>query len=146
MDVRSAWEVSPVKDAATFLRCLPTLLPDGCNLYIEGTYDRRLETWLAGHTAESQSTVAVATIWPKPDVHHTPATHRNLTALAQFLEAEGLRYPWSHCRAYRGEQVILEWHDAFDNPIYVSDEVDEAKIAELSDAAGCTYNRSKHAS
>lgn len=146
MDYSNAWEVTPATDASEFLRHLKLLVSDGCNLYVEGTIDRRVAAWLLERSASHQTPVAIGTIWPRPDRHHVPATSRNLDDLAGFLDSEGISYPWIHVHAYCGRRVVLAWHDAFDQPIYVSSEIDTERVDQFARGIGCTYDRIEDAS
>lgn len=141
LEMAGVWEISPVKDAATFFRSLPDLLPPACNLYVEGTYDPTLAEWLAARAAAQTSRVAVGTIWPRPDRHHIPATEQNLLDLARFLDSKALAYPCSHIHVYCGGTMIVQWHDPFDEPLYVAAAVNETNVKQFCKNAGCTYTR-----
>ncbi len=140
------WELSTVTDASRFLRALSSLIPAGCNLYVEGTNDGSVATWLRARPAPSTTRVAIGTIWPRPNTHHMLATQENLDNLAAFLEANGIHYPWSHVHVYREDSMLVSWHDAFDNPIYVAGSVEEPQVAAFCRMTDCEYSQVERAS
>jgi hypothetical protein len=146
LDSAGTWELSGVTDAPGFLRALHRLIPTNCNLYVEGTNETAVADWLASRPASSPVQVAVATIWPKPDIHHMPATEKNLSDLAAFLESSEIHYPWSHCQVYGADSIVVSWHDSQDSPIYVAGIVEESAVAAFCNETNCKYAQVERAS
>lgn len=90
--------------------------------------------------------IAVGTIWPRPDVHHTPATEENLNEFTAFLESGGIQYSWLRVHVHGRDLMLLSWYDTFDHPIYVAGSVDESAVAEFCQHTNCEYTQVERAS
>ena len=57
-----------------------------------------------------------------------PATSENLLELADISEHCAEPEVAIHFHVYKDDQVLLQWYDAFADPIYVSKEISEDRI------------------
>ena len=69
--------------------------------------------------------------WPIPKVFHIPATPENLRELAQMAQHRALPEIAIHIHAYKDSRVLLQWHDAFDDPILAAREIPEDKTKDF---------------
>jgi hypothetical protein len=135
------WRVSPTKDVESFLRALPTLVPDGAVVYFEDTAEPHVGRYLQRVSVPPVSHVAVGTIWPRPDSYHVPMTSDSMAALSTFLEQNPAGYFCSHCHVYRDGVVLLEWYDAFmDVPMYISRTVGDDAVAQFANVIGASVS------
>lgn len=138
------WRVEGTKDAAGFYRSLVHVASPGSIVYLEDTTDKRVPAFLESRRVPDHRPVKRGTILPRADRHHVPATPENLQDLAALIVRDGIRYPAIHTHLYKGEQVLVEWYDAFSgDPIYVSATVPEASVARFASGIGSAYSWAK---
>jgi hypothetical protein len=143
---QECWRVEGTKDPATFYRSLVQLLSPGAVLYLEGTTEKRVPAFLGTRLLPDHPPIKLGTILPTSDRYHVPATRKTLEALAALIEGGRIVYPAIHTHLYRGDQVLVEWYDAFSNdPMYVSSTISEATVAGFASAIGRPYSWAKHA-
>lgn len=126
---RPFWEVSGKTDFPSLMGALPDLLPGECTLYFEGgSPSGQLLDFLKEHGVPERAHVAYGTIWPRPRVFHLPASPQTMSRLANLTSS--CTYPELavHFHVYRDQAVLLEWHDAFTQPMLLSGELPEQKI------------------
>jgi hypothetical protein len=134
------WRVGPTKDVERFIRALPLLVPEDSVAYFEGTGESHVAEYLRSVSILQQSTVAIGTIWPRPDRYHVPLTVHTMEALAAFLDEKPAGYFCAHCHVYRNGRILLQWHNAFTNdPIYVSGTIPGETVASFAQALGSSY-------
>jgi len=136
------WELDSKTNFPRLLRALVDLLPDGCVLYFEGgSPGQGLLAFQNTRQMPEQSHVAVSTLWPRPRCCHMPATPQNLTDLAKAVK------PWVtfelavHFHIYRTTEVLLQWHDAFTEPMFLAGAFPENKVRAFADALAMTVTR-----
>jgi hypothetical protein len=136
------WEITcPRKGLLPeFLESLESLLPDESILYLEGGYlSKKDETLLNRMSVPEQAHIAVGTIWPRPKIFHVPATAENLGELAQLAQHRALPEIAIHIHVYKDDEVLLQWHDAFDSPIYLAREIPDEKVKEFCQGLNVEY-------
>jgi hypothetical protein len=140
------WRVEPTRDGAVYFRALATLASADSVLYMEDTTDREVAAFLIDRHVENPVKVAMGTIWPAPDRHHIPATSENLQALGALIHKHSVALPAIHTHLYCGNDLILEWYDAFtDDPIYVSRLIPESTVREFAGILSSEYAWAGHA-
>lgn len=120
-----SWEVATRRvDQANFFRALPTLVSEECFLVLEGgAHPPALEHFFAGHAIAPQAKIARGTVWPRASVVHIPATAGVLGQLAEVAEHRAAAELCYHLHVYDRAGVVLQWFDAFSDPLYVSKRV-----------------------
>src|SRR5262245_9512798 len=112
------WEVSGKTDFPAVLAALPDLLPGDCVLYFEGGSPAgKLQECLRGEQIPERAHVAYGTIWPKPRIFHLVATLPTITRLSELMGSCAYPELAVHFHVYRGQTVLLQWHDAFSLPM-----------------------------
>lgn len=134
------WQVAAPGDFAVFFRALAALLPEDSVVYLEGTsLADEVRSFLEPRLPASTTKVAIGTIWPRPRIYHMSATRENLEELAQLAD----RYPApevaDHVHAYKGDTVLLQWHDAPDNEICISSAVAEDRVRQFAAVLGTSH-------
>lgn len=138
------WELDGKTNFPRLLRALADLLPDGCILYFEGGSPRdALLDILNTRQVPEQCHVAVGTLWPKPRCYHMPATPQNLTDLAKAVEPCVTFELAVHFHVYRTTEVLLQWHDAFTEPMFLAGTFSENKVRTFADVLAMTVTRKK---
>jgi hypothetical protein len=100
-----------------------------------------LAAFLQEHGVPEQVHVARGTLWPRPRVFHLPATREVLTGLADAMERRAWPELAIHVHVYRGRTVLLEWHDAFSQPLLLSGEFSEQQVSAFCACARLRYVR-----
>jgi hypothetical protein len=137
------WRIAGTRDPSEFLRALDGWLPDGAVLRLEdGSQPAEVESCLAANAAPEPTRVAAGAAWPRPYIYHVLATHACLQELARIMEHHAAPELAIHVHAYREGRVILQWYDAFNDPLFVDGEVAEERVKVLADRLGTTYSRS----
>ena len=134
-------EVPGIRDLSEFLRALPELLPQGSILYLEGTSAPDVIAFLERHPAPYTNKVAAGTIWPRPTFFHIQITPDTMHELAGLCEIHATAEVCFHVHAYRDGQVLVEQYDAFSQPLWISRDVAEDKVAHFCKRLGVSYKK-----
>lgn len=140
------WRLVYHADSASFFRALPLLLPAGAVLYFECPLGNIGPAFLEKRAIEARVTVRPETLSRKVTFYHLEMTQDNVAALAEILDSAVVPFPSGHFHAYKDDKILLFWPDAFDNPFFVSAEVEQDKVARFCDATGCVYTMAQPAS
>ena len=146
LDLSDCWEVQPVKDACAFLRQLPGLVPSESVLYLESTTEACVKRFLEQRAAPEPVKVTAGTIWPRPDRHHMSLTEQSIADLVGLLERESVVLLCIHLHVYHERTMLLQWYDAFDDPLLLSAEIDVETVRRFCESLGTRYQRTSHAS
>ncbi|HOX37529.1 MAG TPA: hypothetical protein PL033_06035 [Candidatus Brocadiia bacterium] len=123
------YRVETVRDPACFLRALPILVPTDAVLYLEdGCHPPEIREFLTSRQSANPIKVEMGTIWPRPLCFHLPATPENIGRLAELAQNRSGPEIAIHVIVYRNHEVILEWYDAFDAPMYIAKSLGKEKI------------------
>ena len=134
------WQIESPKDFASFLRALSVLIPEGCVAYLEdGAPSKELDAYLETHTLPSRPKIPGGTFWPNA-WYHLPATTDNFSELADIAERHANPEVAIHFHVYRDRSLLLQWYDAFFDPIYVSKEICEKNVKEFCEQLGVQYS------
>lgn len=137
---RPHWKVSSPKAFPAFLRELTNIISSDAIVYIEGgTPSSKLKTFLTQRCVPEVSHVEMGTIWPKPQVYHLPAIRENLFELADIAEKCAEPEVAIHFHVYKNNKVLLQWFDAFSDPLFFSKDLSEEQIKPFCDKLGLTY-------
>ena len=135
-------ELDGKTDSPHLLRALGDLLPEGCILYFEGgSSAKALVDFFHAHEVPEQSHVAVAILRPRPSCHHVPATLDNLSGLSELAKSHRAPELAVHLHVYRNAEILLEWHDAFWEPMLLSGTLPEKRVRTFAETLGMTIRR-----
>lgn len=141
------WELEGETDFPSLLRALIGFLPDGCTLYIEGGSPKgELRQFIEARQLQERVHVAVGTIWPRPKYYHILATTENLSELAEIVEHCAEPELAVHFHVYFEDKIILEWHDAFTQPMLLAGTLEEGKVKALSKELNMEITKWKNSS
>lgn len=139
------WELDGKTDFPRVLRALADLLPGDSVLYFEGgSPPKALRVFLDTHKTAEQAHVAPGILWPRPTCcYHVPATSENLAELARLTESCRTPELAIHFHAYRNAEVLLEWHDAFTQPMLLTAALPEEKVEAFAQSLGMTVAKNE---
>jgi hypothetical protein len=141
------WELDGKTDFPHLLRALKDFLPDGSIMYFEGGSPRKeLLAFLNAHAIPEETHIAVAILWPKPVYYHVQATEQNLTRLAELSEHCAEPELAVHFHVYHQGKVLLEWHDAFSQPMLLDGDILEDKVMSFASSLSMKTTKWKDAS
>lgn len=136
------WEVDGPKTFEEMFNALNGWVPEDAILYFEGgSPDAEIDNFIAVHSVPEVSHVAMGTIWPRPNVFHVPAVATILTELAGIMKHHAEPELAIHFHVYLGDSVLLEWHDAFSQPMLMSGVIPEEKVKVFADKIGKNYRK-----
>jgi hypothetical protein len=136
------WEVSGETDFPSLLTALPDLLPEECLFYFEGgSPSGDLLEFLRAHGVAERAHVAYGTMWPKPTVFHLPVTPDAISRLAELTRSCAYPELAIHFHVYRDQSVLLEWHDAFTQPMLLCGEFLEQKVGIFAGRLRMSYRK-----
>jgi hypothetical protein len=139
---RPFWEVSGKADFPSLLAALSELLPQECVFYFEGgSPSGELSQYLREHSVPERAHIAYGTIWPKPSIFHLPVTAATISRLADLMRSRAHPELAIHFHAYRDQAVLLEWHDAFTQPMLLSGELPEQKVRAFAERLRMSYKQ-----
>ena len=138
----SYWEVDGPKTFEEMLNALKDWVPEDAVLYFEaGSPDAEIDNFIGTHSVPQVAHVALGTIWPRPKVFHVPATATILTELARIMKHHADPELAIHFHVYCNDSVLLEWHDAFSQPMLMSGAIPEEEIKVFADKIGRSFRR-----
>ena len=85
-----------------------------------------------------QAEIRPGTLWPASRMHHLRLSLDVLQGLSAFSAKYAEPEICDHLYAYSGAQMLLDWHDAFSAPFYVSDHIAPTAVASFCAATGAT--------
>ncbi|WP_127718450.1 hypothetical protein [Halobacteriovorax sp. HLS] len=134
------WRVTGVEDSVKLFRSIYDLVPEGSVLLLEGgAAPEHLESFFEEYKSTKITKVAPGTIWPYSDGVHLSVTNDMCMKLSEL--AMNLAEPeiGIHIHVYKDDTVLLEWHDAFDEDLYISRFVEESDVKKFCDFNLATY-------
>jgi hypothetical protein len=135
------WEVDGGRvDYAEFFRQLPSLVSDKAVLFLEGgSHSPELTRFLREHAVLAVAKVARGTVWPRASVFHVPTEPSLLHELGDLAENCAGPEICDHLHVYKDGQVLLEWHDAFSVPFFVSKRIPEDRMRQFCRKLDVTF-------
>ncbi|HEY6168437.1 MAG TPA: hypothetical protein VI454_10390 [Verrucomicrobiae bacterium] len=138
----AGWEVAPTRDSVKFFQHVPLILPSRSVLYFEATaLAPDIRDFLDDHAGLATCKVHAGDRWPWPERFHvafSPEVARELAGIVRdFADAEIC----DHFLAYQDGRILLEWFDAWKNPLYLSRRVSEAQVAEFCRMIGSSFRK-----
>lgn len=140
--LEGGWQVTGIRLAEEFFRALPQLVPLPVYLCLEGTPARDVRDLLQAHKVAAGLPIQRGTIWPKETLFHVLATEAFLLQLADLAAHKAAPEICMHLHAYDSETILLQWYDAFDDPLRVDASVPEAAVSSFCGSLQVEYARS----
>ncbi len=142
LDTPSLWAVEGIENPEQFIRSLPLLLPSDAIIYLEGTsISSDVAEFYEAHRTNTPSRVVRDTVLPIPQRFHVVFSKELREGLARLAVLRRTEDLFDHIKAYRGNSLLFEFHDAFQGALLIADHVAEATIAEFCCNLGVRYSR-----
>jgi hypothetical protein len=137
---KDCWELSGPKEFPALFRDLIGLLPEGSVMRFEaGSPSGELKSFFFSNSIPEKNPIPKGTIWPRTKVFNVPATNTNLRKLSELCKHYAEPEVAIHFHVYSDDGVLIDWYDAFDDPMYVSKRIPKDKIEIFCDSLSMTY-------
>ena len=132
-----AWEVSAPPRPIRLASALRVLLSAQGVVALERTsIHPEVKHTLQSHVIVPALEIRPGTLFPRPQWLHVRASEEALSILNELVNTRAAPEICNHLYAYEQGTLLLEWHDAFDDPIHVAATVSAAVIAAFCSALG----------
>jgi hypothetical protein len=139
LEESECWKVSGVRTADEFFQAVSLLVPDATHMFLEGSPDPDVEAALADAPGGSDYAAPAGTFWSWPrtnkrfSVRASPALFERLSQVASgHAEPEIC----DHIHFYRDGVALVQWFDAFSDPMLVSKSVPRERVERFAAACG----------
>lgn len=138
LEESNCWRVAGVRTAEEFFRAVPALVPDATHMFLEGSPAPDIEALLIdADGADYAAPVGTYWSWPQRNrrfsVRASPALFARLSeAASQHAEPEIC----DHIHFYRDGNALVQWFDAFLDPLLVSKVVPRERVERFALAVG----------
>jgi hypothetical protein len=137
LDWSGSWEISRPAWPLRLGAALRKLLSESGVVALEGSaIDPDVERLLQPYLIAPLLEIRPGTVYPQSKCLHIRATDHGLTTLDGLVNSFAPPQVCSHLYAYEGSTLLLEWHDAFGDPIHIAGTVSPDVIAALCAALG----------
>lgn len=139
LEESECWRVSGVRTAEDFFRAVPLLVPDATHMFLEGSPDHDIEALLADAADDVDYAAPVGTIWSWPQKNKRFSVRASPELFVRLSEAaSGHAEPeiCAHIHFYRGQEALVQWFDAFSDPVLVSKSVARERVERFASAVG----------
>ncbi len=139
LEESKCWKVSGVRTAEKFFRAVSLLLPDATHMFLEGSPDPDIEALLAAAADQADYAAPVGTLWSWPQKNQRFSVRVSSDLFARLSEAASHHVEpeiCSHVHFYRGQEALLQWFDAFSDPLLVSKSVAWERVERFASAVG----------
>jgi|1185.fasta_scaffold384672_1 hypothetical protein len=137
LDYARAWEVSSPPRPIRLASALRVLLSEEGIVALEGTsIHPQVKQTLQPHLIVAAFEIRPGTLYPRPEWLHMRASEVALNALNELVNSCAGPEICNHLYAYEDSTLLLEWHDAFSDPIHVAGTVSPKVIAAFCAALG----------
>ena len=139
LEESKCWKVTGVKTPEKFFRAVSLLLPDATHMFLEGSPDADIEALLAEATDQADYAAPVGTLWSWPQKNQRFSVRVSSELLARLSEAASHHAEpeiCCHVHFYRGQEALVQWFDAFLDPLLVSKAVARERVEHFASAVG----------
>jgi hypothetical protein len=123
LDESTCWSISGIRTAQSFFRAIFLLVPDATQMFLEGSPAPDVEALLADAADDTDYLAPVGTLWSWPQKERrfsVRASSQLFERLADAASHHAEPEVCSHLHFYRGEEALVQWFDAFSDPLLVS--------------------------
>lgn len=133
------WRISGVRRAETFWGAVSLLVPDATHMFLEGSPDPDVEAVLANAAAGVDYAAPAGTIWSWPRKNQRFSVRASPELFARLSEASSNHAEpeiCDHVHFYRGQEALVQWFDAFSDPLLVARSVARERVERFVSAVG----------
>jgi hypothetical protein len=139
LEESECWKVTGVRTPDDFFRAVPLLVPDATHMYLEGSPDPDIEAVLSDAADDGDYAAPVGTTrsWPQQNRRFSVrASPELLMRLSEAASGHAEPEICSHVHFYRGQQALVQWCDAFSDPLLVSKAAARDRVERFVSAVG----------
>ena len=139
LDESQCWKVSGVRAAEDFFRAVSLLVPDATHMFLEGSPEPEIEALLAEAADEADYAAPGGTIWSWPRKERRYSVRASPELFARLSEASSNHAEpdiCSHVHFYRDQEMLVQWFDAFSDPLLVSKSVARERVERFATMVG----------
>lgn len=139
------WDIEEgAVDSTVFFRLVHKYFSDATTIYFEGTsIEKDVIECYKKHSEEGKFLPGRQTIWPRSKCFRCKLSEQFIDEISQLSENHAEPELMDHLSIYRGNEALLEWHDAFANAMLLSKSIPESTVAEFSKELGLKYGEAK---
>jgi hypothetical protein len=137
LDESNCWRVPGVRTAEKFFRAVSLLVPDATHMFLEGSPDPDIEALLVSAADEAGFAAPVGTIWSWPQKDRRFSVRASSELFLRLSEAASHHAEpevCTHIHFYRGHEALVQWFDAFSDPLLVSKAVARERVERFASA------------
>ena len=139
LEESQCWKVSAVRTAERFFRAVSLLVPDATHMFLEGSPDPDIEALLVNAVDDAEYAAPVGTRWSWPRKNQRFSVRVSPELLARLSELSSNHAEpeiCSHVHFYRGHEALVQWFDAFSDPLLVLKSVARDRVERFATAVG----------
>ena len=139
LDESQCWRISGIRTAADFFLAVSLLVPDATHMFLEGSPDPDIEALLADAADDADYAAPVGTIWSWPGKNRRFTVRASPELFARLSSASSNHAEpeiCDHVHFYRGQEALVQWFDAFSEPLLVSKSVTRERVERFASAVG----------
>jgi hypothetical protein len=116
------WRISNVRTAEEFFRAVPQLIPEATHMFLEGSPSGDVVAALKPHLEDGEYAAPIGTLWalPRNQRLRVGVSAALLGQLAETAKSHAEPEICTHLHFYRDDEPLVQWFDAFDDPVNVS--------------------------
>ena len=133
------WKVSGVRTAEKFFRAVLLLVPDATHMFLEGSPAPDIKLLLADASEEADYAAPAGTYWSWPQKNRRYSLRVSAALLMRLSELAAHHAEpevCDHLHFYRDGNALVQWFDAFSDPLLVSKVVPRARVEQFASAVG----------
>jgi hypothetical protein len=119
------------------------LVPDATHMFLEGSPDPDIAALLAEEGDGADYAAPIGTIWSWPQKNHRFLVRASSGLFVRLSEAASHHAEpeiCDHLHLYRGLEPLVQWFDAFSDPLLVSKSVARERVERFASAVGGTVS------
>jgi hypothetical protein len=134
LDRDHSWQLPAPARPDRVAEALGALLPTGAVIVLESSsIDQEVQQSFHDYVVPATLVIRPGILWPRSQMLHVSATADALGVLADLITGLPAPQVCSHMYAYAGGDLLLQWTDVFDDPIFVAGTMPEATVARFCD-------------
>jgi hypothetical protein len=126
----NCWQVSGVSDASAFFRAIPALVPQATHMFLEGTPARGIVAIISADLDAIPYCAPVWTLWswPRNGRFAVRTSPPMFARLGDAAEHHAQPEVCDHLHFYRNEEPLVQWFDAFHDPLWISKAIPRERV------------------
>ncbi len=137
------WVLSGTSSLESFFKNLHLILDSDAVLYFEGCSIASCPLLVLRIAQGSSNDHGSArdTIFPVPESFHVSFSPEVVGRLCEFISKRPLNELFDHLKAYKGDFLLIAFHDAFSNDCLISGDIAESSVVNFATSIGATHRR-----